>query len=75
MPRYGLIDCIDSGYIERGFFIEALNCFEKMEVSNAVSDVITYNCIQGLNISRDIECGWKMHAKIIKNGIEVNLSL
>ncbi|KAH7293203.1 hypothetical protein KP509_28G015300 [Ceratopteris richardii] len=62
-----------SGYVEQGFNIDALNCFEQMQCEGVLPDAVTYACsLKACTSMMDIERGESIHVEISRNGLEKN---
>ena len=62
--------------VEQGCGEEALGCLEKMQKEGILLDAVTFTCgLKACVDVREIDIGRELHAEIIKEGLETNISV
>ncbi|KAH7440185.1 hypothetical protein KP509_04G095300 [Ceratopteris richardii] len=60
-----------AGYTDSGDGLEALNCFDNMQLQYIPADAFTYSCVlKACSIIQDLQKGYKIHLHIIENDYE-----
>ena len=76
MPDRGVVQwtTLMAGYVEHGPYLEALLCFEQMQLDGLVADAFSFTCcVKACGLLGCIEKGMVLHKELIHKGFDKDL--